>query len=540
MPARPLPLPPPPHAPRAQSVKRRSRSAPASDSRTDRSEGPWVDAPSGDIGHKGCSTTYARPTVLSFRPRHQPREPDPSSGHSPLEQLAEPGGLAALSFGRRLALALALCTAFVLQPGVMSSMVGAQEPTVDEPAVTTGSPTETDGPAITGVLVNRDDDDSPVGGVEIVVSDSAGEEVGTVVSDDDGAYFLELPAEGEYTAQLIVDSLPDGVTLTDEERTSLTFVVRPGQQKPLLFPFGVDTRNSTGSIDRVLPLTIDGIRLGLLLAMTAIGLSLIYGTTRITNFAHGEMVTFGALAAWYFNQIMNIPLLIAGLLAFLLSGLAGAGLEKGLWKPLRQRGSSLFGLMVVSFGLSILAQHLFLYFFGSRTRPYSDYALQPGGVQIGSATIPPKTFAVIIISLVVLGLVGLFLSRARFGKAMRAVADNGPLASASGIDTDRVVLWVWIGGSALAGFGGVLYSTTQQVSFQQGQTLLLLMFAGITLGGLGTAYGAAVGCFVLGLFIQLSTLVVPTSIKNVGAMAVLILVLMFKPEGLFGRRERVG
>ena len=115
-----------------------------------------------------------------------------------------------------------------------------------------------------------------------------------------------------------------------------------------------------------------------------------------------------------------------------------------------------------------------------------------------------------------------------------------PASAASGIDTDRVVLWVWIGGSALAGLGGVLYSVTQQVSFQQGQTLLLLMFAGITLGGLGTAYGAAVGCFVLGLFIQLSTLVVPTSVKNVGAMAVLILVLLFKPEGLFGRRERVG
>jgi neutral amino acid transport system permease protein len=183
---------------------------------------------------------------------------------------------------------------------------------------------------------------------------------------------------------------------------------------------------------------------------------------------------------------------------------------------------------------------VFLYFFGSRTRPYSDYALQPGGFRIGSAIVPPKTFAVIVISVIVLGAVGLFLSRARFGKAMRAVADNAPLASASGIDTDRVVLWVWIGGSALAGFGGVLYSTTQQVSFQQGQTLLLLMFAGITLGGLGTAYGAAIGCFVLGLFLQLSTLIIPTSIKNVGALAVLILVLLFKPEGLFGRRERVG
>lgn len=444
-----------------------------------------------------------------------------------MDQLADPVGLAGLPFGKRLALALAVATVFLLQPVIENSLVGAQEP-------------QTDGEAITGVLINSDDDDAPVPGVEIVVSDAAGDEVGTVTSDDDGSYFLELPGEGTYTAQLIVSSLPDGVTLTDEERTSLTFAIRPGQQKPLLFPFGVDTRNSTGSIDRVLPLTIDGIRLGLLLAMTAIGLSLIYGTTKITNFAHGEMVTFGALIAWFLNQIVGIQLVVAAVLALIISGLAGAGLEKGLWKPLRQRGSSLFGLMVVSFGLSLLAQHVFLYFFGSRTRPYSDYALQPGGVTIGSATIPPKTFAVIIISVIVLGLVGLFLSRARFGKAMRAVADNGPLASASGIDTDRVVLWVWIGGSALAGFGGVLYSVTQQASFQQGQTLLLLMFAGITLGGLGTAYGAAVGCFVLGLFIQLSTLVVPTSIKNVGAMAVLILVLMFKPEGLFGKRERVG
>ncbi len=441
--------------------------------------------------------------------------------------LTDPVGLARLPIGQRALLSLAVAAVFLLGPVVGQSLVGAQE-------------TTSDGEAITGVLVNRDDDDAPVSGVEIVVSDAAGEEVGTVTSDRDGRYFLELPGEGEYTAQLLVDSLPDGVTLTDEDRTSLTFQIRPGQQKPLLFPFGVDTRNSTGTVDRVLPLTIDGIRLGLLLAMTAIGLSLIYGTTGITNFAHGEMVTFGALIAWFLNQIVGMHLLVAAIAALVISGLAGAGLEKGVWKPLRQRGSSLFGLMVVSFGLSLLAQHVFLYFFGSRTRPYADYALQRGGMTIGSATIPPKTFAVIVISVIVLGLVGLFLSRARFGKAMRAVADNGPLASASGIDTDRVVLWVWIGGSALAGFGGVLYSVTQQASFQQGQTLLLLMFAGITLGGLGTAYGAAVGCFVLGLFIQLSTLVVPTSIKNVGAMAVLILVLLFKPEGLFGRRERVG
>ena len=146
----------------------------------------------------------------------------------------------------------------------------------------------------------------------------------------------------------------------------------------------------------------------------------------------------------------------------------------------------------------------------------------------------------IIISVVVLGSVGLFLQRARFGKAMRAVADNGPLASSSGINTDRVVRLVWMMGAALAGLGGILYSLDNQVSFGQGQSLLLLMFAGITLGGLGTSFGAAAGCFILGVAIQLSTLFIPTSLKSVGALVILIVVLMFRPQGVFGRKERVG
>lgn len=123
---------------------------------------------------------------------------------------------------------------------------------------------------------------------------------------------------------------------------------------------------------------------------------------------------------------------------------------------------------------------------------------------------------------------------------MRAVADNGPLASSSGINTDRVVRLVWMMGAALAGLGGILYSLDNQVSFGQGQSLLLLMFAGITLGGLGTSFGAAAGCFILGVAIQLSTLFIPTSLKSVGALVILIVVLMFRPQGVFGRKERVG
>ncbi len=407
-------------------------------------------------------------------------------------------------------------------------------------AVTTDATQPAGGEAIKGVLRNRDDDNSPVSGVEITVKAADGTEIGVATSDDDGAYELALPGPGQYTATLDVDTLPDGVRLTDASKTTLTFSVNPDQSRPLLFPFGKDTRQVATTLDRIVPLTISGIRLGLIIAMTAIGLSLIYGTTQFTNFAHGEMVTFGAIIAWYLNQNAGLHLIPAALLAMLFAGAAGWGLELGLWKPLRKRKSSLFGLMVVSFGLSILLQAVFLYQFGSRSRPYNDYSIQTNGVHILGAIVPPKEFAVIGISVVVLGAVGLFIKNARFGKAMRAVADNPALASSSGINTDRVVLLVWIGGSALAALGGVLYSISDQVSFQEGQTLLLLMFAGITLGGLGTAFGAAAGCLLLGLLIQLSTLWVPSSLKNVGALVALIVVLMIKPEGLFGRRERVG
>ena len=123
---------------------------------------------------------------------------------------------------------------------------------------------------------------------------------------------------------------------------------------------------------------------------------------------------------------------------------------------------------------------------------------------------------------------------------MRAVADNRDLAASSGIDVDRVILFVWALGGGLAALGGVLFGLQQQVQFEMGFKLLLLMFAGITLGGLGTAYGALVGSFVVGMFIELSTLVVPTELKNVGALLVLIVVLLVRPQGILGRAERIG
>jgi branched-chain amino acid transport system permease protein len=126
------------------------------------------------------------------------------------------------------------------------------------------------------------------------------------------------------------------------------------------------------------------------------------------------------------------------------------------------------------------------------------------------------------------------------GKASRAVADNPALAAASGIDVERVINVVWILGAVLAGYAGVMMGLNQGVQFIMGSDTLLLIFAAVTLGGLGTAFGAIVGSMIVGLFIQLSTLIIPTELKYVGALAVLIIILLVRPQGIMGRKERIG
>lgn len=414
------------------------------------------------------------------------------------------------------------------------------------------------GERVTGILCNRGDNSErnlrvviggecntkggvqPVVAAKVAVTADDGAKVGDAVSDVTGKFALALPGPGNYRSELDKASLAEGVKLTDENQTGVSFEVRPNQERVLIYTFGREVRVVQSKWSTLPALLVEGLKLGLIIAMSAIGLSLIYGTTQLTNFAHGEMVTFGAIAAWFFNQKLHIQLVPATIIAMVLGAGLGWALERRIWRPLRGRKTGLFPMMIVSFGLSIFALNLFQYLIGVQPRPYADYFAQTSGFNLGSAFVPQKTVYVIVLSTLVLGGVGLFLKRARFGKAMRAVSDNPALASSSGIDTDRVILLVWVAGAALAALGGVLYSVGEQVSINQGGNLLLLMFAGITLGGLGTAYGAAVGSVVLGLMVQLSTLWIPTSVKNVGALVLLVLILLVRPQGIFGRAERMG
>jgi neutral amino acid transport system permease protein len=391
------------------------------------------------------------------------------------------------------------------------------------------------GEAIQGVLRFQG---KPVQGVQITVTTPDDQPIGTGTSDATGRWRVEVPGSGQYKVTLDEDSLPEGVTLRNPDRKTLTLQVFEGSVRAVLFPLG-ERVAAPSRFARAPQLAFEGINFGLIIAMAAVGLSLIFGTTGLTNFAHGELVTLGALLAFFGNVVMGLPLIIAAVLAVVASGALGWSQDRFFWGWLRNRGTGLIAMLVISIGLSILARYLYLFFFGGVSRPYDDYRAQ-AGLDLGPVSATPKSLVSIAVSIVVILAVAYALLRTRIGKATRAVADNPALAASSGINVDRVIRTVWTAGAALAGLAGILLGLAQQVNWQMGFQVLLLIFAGVTLGGLGTAFGALIGSLVVGLFIQLSTLWVPPELKNVGALAVLILVLLVRPQGILGRRERVG
>ena len=391
------------------------------------------------------------------------------------------------------------------------------------------------GEAVFGSLRNEG---KPVGGVKIVVTTPDDAPVGEATSGADGKWRVELPAAGAYKVKLDPGTLPQGVTLRNEDLTEIAVDVRTNQKKPLLFALGKGERQTSGDLSRAWVLTIEGLRFGLVLALASLGLSVIYGTTGLTNFAHGELVTFGALIAFFVNVSLDLPFLVAVVIALIAGAAGGALQEVGFWRWLRRRGSGNIAMMIISIGLSLFLRYIYLLIFGGSSRSYRGF--EGVTLTLGPAVLGQGDLLGIGLAAFFLAVASWALLRTRLGKATRAVADNPALAAASGIDVDRVINVVWIAGAALTALAGVLLGLSQQVNYEMGFRLLLLMFAAVTLGGLGTAFGAIVGSIVVGLFIQLSTLVIPSELKNVGALAVLIVILLVRPQGIFGRRERVG
>lgn len=390
--------------------------------------------------------------------------------------------------------------------------------------------------SISGFL--RDDARNPLEGVKITARNA--DFTGTATSGANGSWRIAVPTQGSYEVELDESTLPEGIKLAEGQANPRTVTFSQTSNLSVIFAFGegiVVQQQDFGQ--NLLNRLVAGLSFGLLLALASVGLSLIFGTTGLTNFAHGEMVTLGAVLVFAFSA-MNLPFWLAILLALLGGGLFGYAQDAGLWRPLRRRGTGLVPMMIVSIGLALAVRYIIQFNFGGATQqlPFA----QSAEVQIGPVSISPNNLWSLVISAIVIALIGIVLLKTRLGKATRAVADNPALAAASGIDVDGVIRLVWIVGGVLASLGGILWAYYRPgVTFDMGSQILLLIFAGVTLGGLGTVFGALIGSVIVGIFVELTTVFgLAADLKYVGALFIMIVVLLFRPQGILGRRERVG
>ena len=410
--------------------------------------------------------------------------------------------------------------------------------------------------AETGLKGVVKDPASEVGIAGVTINVAADGFTGSATTDAEGAWFVAVPSAGKYEVAIDTTTLPAGLGLADPTKAVLNVnVLSEGRVQAVLFSLaaggaggdaGADTEVTTPADEgsslwsQVPQLTVDGLIFGIVIALAAVGLSLVFGTTKLTNFAHGELIALGGLSTYFFNVVVGLPLILSIVIAFLFSAVVGGWLQNRiLWKPLRKRGTGLIAALVVSIGLGLFLRYLFLFLFGGQSRTFNEYAGQPG-IEIGPVLITPKDLIASTVGILLIAGTIWWLLRTKDGKATRAVADNPALASASGIDVEKVISTVWVLGAALASFSGIMIGLQVGVNWQMGFGILLLVFAGSVLGGLGTAFGAILGSLIVGLLIQLSTLFVPTELKYVGALLILILILLVRPQGILGKSERVG
>jgi neutral amino acid transport system permease protein len=282
---------------------------------------------------------------------------------------------------------------------------------------------------------------------------------------------------------------------------------------------------------------LNGLSLGAIYALGAVGLTLVYGILRLVNFAHGDFLTFGAYMAYLVNVTWGMPLVLGIFFAMVTTALLGVFLERVMWGPMRARGGGVLQLLLMSIGLALVIRYVIQYIWGTDIRSLDvnvTATVEFLGVRLGRTSL-----IVIVVGIVVLVSIGLMLRYALLGKRMRALSDNLDLAETAGINTSRVILWTWIFAGGLAGLAGVMAGAVTDVRPEMGFALLLPIFAAVILGGIGDAFGALAAGLVLGVVIEWSTLVIDARWKIFVGFVVLILALIIRPQGIFGRAKTI-
>jgi branched-chain amino acid transport system permease protein len=282
----------------------------------------------------------------------------------------------------------------------------------------------------------------------------------------------------------------------------------------------------------ILQLLVFGVVVGSVLALGAIGVSLVFGILRFANFGHGDLMTVGAYVALVLVASLGFPLLIALPFAIAGAALVAVAVDQTVFRRLRGRGPLV--LLISSFGMALVLRNVIQLMWGVDTQVYDPGIQLP--IVIGEVRIRPDHLTIVGAALFLVTLMWFFLQRTRTGKAMRAMADNVDLARVSGIEAERVILWTWILGGGLAGAAGVLLALDTRLFPLLGANQILPIFAATILGGIGRPYGAIAGGLVIGIASEMSTLVIEPVYKPAVAFAIMVLVLIARPSGIFAGR----
>ncbi len=279
-------------------------------------------------------------------------------------------------------------------------------------------------------------------------------------------------------------------------------------------------------------LFFNGLVTGLLLALPALALTLVFGVLKFANFAVGSMMTLGAYAAWVANYHFKMPLVTSAVIAAVVVALTAAITNTLVFERLRDRGAIV--LLVASMGVSLVIENICRFLFGNNAQGFDVLVSRPirwMGVRINSEQI--MTAAVVIVCLVVLDVV---LRLTPLGRAMRAVADNAALAAVRGVERRVIATLTWMIVGGLLGLAGTLAGLDRAIDPLMGWNYQIPIFAAAILGGLGSPLGAVIGALVIGIAEEMSALIIPTNYRQAVSFTAILLLLLFRANGLLGAK----
>ncbi len=287
----------------------------------------------------------------------------------------------------------------------------------------------------------------------------------------------------------------------------------------------------------ILPqLLTNGIIAGAIYALMASSFSLIFNIVKFLDLSPGAVFVVGAFVAYAFNNVLGLPLVLSILFALVVSGIMGLAINMAVFRPLRDRGADNFTLLLASFGVFLAITALVLLFFGADIKTFGLPIAKGWGVF--GLLITPTQLILVACSAVMFVILLVIMRYVRLGKAMRAVSDDRSVASTLGIDVERTIGLTFIFSSVIAGLSGILVAFEQNLDHNMGFGAVLKGITASIVGGIGNVPAALLGGFLIGIVENLGIWFLPSGYKDAIAFVLLILFLLFRPQGIFGTKTR--